>query len=78
MCYISFTGFSVFCFCFFRYFSFQVLSSSFFNLNLVNPVLLCLISLVCCDLSSSDKLFSLAALGTLFLESWGWLMEKLQ
>ena len=38
-------AFFVFRCCFFRYFSFQVLSSSFFNLNLVNPVLLCLISL---------------------------------
>ena len=30
-----------------------------------------LFSLVCCDLSSSHKLFLLAALGTLFLENWG-------
>ena len=42
-----------------------------FNFSFSIMFCFALFPLVSCDLSSSHKLFPLAALGTLFLESWG-------
>ena len=69
LCYICFIN--VF-FCIFK------LYVPCFNSSFSDMLCFALISLACYDLSSSHNVCPLAALGTVFLESQGWLVEKLR